>query len=73
LGFTTTQTPISGVAKGSEDVVPEPTAALAADIKEKSKPIARPVAIAVEPTIKWRRDVFVVVVVISIFYALLTA
>ena len=62
LGLTTTHIPISGVANGVIAVVPVPIAALAEDIKEKSKPIARPVAIAPEPITKWRREVFVVVV-----------
>ena len=52
FGFTTTHTPISGVISGVMAVVPVPTAALAAEIIERSKPIARPVATALEPTIK---------------------
>jgi hypothetical protein len=44
-------------------VAPVPIAALAAGMNEKSKPIAKPVATALEPTIKWRREVFVVTVV----------
>jgi hypothetical protein len=58
-------------------VVPEPIAALAEEINERSKPIAKPVAMALEPTIKWRREVFVVAVLIVFVmiapYALLTA
>jgi hypothetical protein len=58
-------------------VAPVPMAALAGEINEKSKPIAKPVAIALEPTIKWRREVFVVAVLIVLVmivpYALLTA
>jgi hypothetical protein len=34
------------------EVVPVPIAALAADISEKSKPIASPAAIALEPITK---------------------
>jgi hypothetical protein len=54
-------------------VVPVPIAALAADMKDKSKPIAKPVAMALEPTIKWRREVFVLIFVMIAPYALLTA
>jgi hypothetical protein len=44
-------------------------------MKDKSKPIANPVAIALEPTIKWRREVLVVVIFLVMIapYALLTA
>jgi hypothetical protein len=75
FGLTTTQTPISGVASGVIEVVPVPIAALAEEMKDKSKPIANPVAIALEPTIKWRREVFVVVMFLVMIapYALLTA
>jgi hypothetical protein len=57
------------------EVVPVPIAALADEMKEKSKPIANPVAIALEPTIKWRREVLVVVIFLVMIapYALLTA
>ena len=61
-------------------VVPEPIAAFADEMKEKSKPIANPVAIALEPTMKWRREVLVTLVVFVLIvlvmiapYALLTA
>jgi hypothetical protein len=77
FGLTTTQTPISGVASGVIAVVPVPIAAFADEMKEKSKPIASPVAIALDPTIKWRREVLVVFVLIVLVmiapYALLTA
>jgi hypothetical protein len=80
FGLITTQTPISGVASGAIAVVPVPIAAFADEMKEKSKPIARPVAIALDPTIKWRREalvalvVFVLIVFVMIApYALLTA
>ena len=63
FGFTTTHTPISGVANGVIAVVPVPIAACAADMNERSKPIAKPVAIALEPITKWRREVFVLVVI----------
>jgi hypothetical protein len=55
-------------------------AAFADEMKEKSKPIASPVAIALEPTMKWRREVLVTLVVFVLIvlvmiapYALLTA
>ena len=75
FGFTTTQTPISGVASGAIEVVPVPIAALADEMKDRSKPIANPVAIALEPTMKWRREILVEVVFLVMIapYALLTA
>ena len=62
FGFTTTQIPISGLANGAMADAPEPTAAFAADMNVRSKPIAKPVAIALEPITKWRREIFVFVV-----------
>jgi hypothetical protein len=59
LGLTSTQIPISEGDKGVIAVVPEPIAALAEEINERSKPIAKPVAMALVPTIKWRREVLV--------------